>query len=562
MFKRLFFLLLFLVLSTIVVSAQGAPEQINVALSELSNRVGRTLALGDLANWEWSQDNYPDTSLGCPQPDQVYAQVVTPGYQFLFTYGGTIYDYRVSADQTIIFLCSSVGEGEPTLTPTPVDPNAIDVSIPCLNPEAGIIYQQTQLIAGIQAQVTPGVQPNNLRSEPRSDAELTGQIPAGAVFEIIAGPQCANGLVWWQVDFDGTIGWTAEGEGGTYWLEPLPMFTLPLDLSPITLENAAEVAELSRGEGNFLFELAWLNDGSAIAVLGGRGSEGVWLYVRDALDESPRLLRDDTQMLSVDAAPDRHLLTGDANGGVHLWDLRPDAPLLEATFLQGHSADTSAVAYDGSVFASVGETAFTTALVERTNAILLWNAATVSQQNVLSGHRARVNTLAFSPDGTLLASGSGTIDPDAASDNTIRIWEVATGAQRFALEGHTAPVRSVAFSPDGTLLASGSLDGTVRIWDVATGEQVRMMQHGTGNGVTSVAFSPDGALLASAGGNPNAETQDNGIHIWNVETGEQVALLEGHTAIVGSVAFSPDGTVLASVGDDRALRLWGVGAAG
>lgn len=91
MFKRiryLFVLLCFVVASGVY--AQGAPERINDALADLSNRLGITITLNDLFNWTWGQDNYPDTSLGCPQAGQAYAQVLTVAYQFELTYGNNV----------------------------------------------------------------------------------------------------------------------------------------------------------------------------------------------------------------------------------------------------------------------------------------------------------------------------------------------------------------------------------------------------------------------------------------------------------------------------------------
>ncbi len=99
-------------------------------------------------------------------------------------------------------------------------------------------------------------------------------------------------------------------------------------------------------------------------------------------------------------------------------------------------------------------------------------------------------SIAFSPDGKLLASGSW--------DTTVRIWDVATGQQAMdPLTGHTKYVTSLGFSPDGKLLASGSHDKTVRMWDVFTGKQAMHPLTGHRQGVNSVAFSPDGKLLAS-----------------------------------------------------------------
>ena len=99
------------------------------------------------------------------------------------------------------------------------------------------------------------------------------------------------------------------------------------------------------------------------------------------------------------------------------------------------------------------------------------------------GHSLGVTSVAFSPDGKLLASGS--------ADNSIKLWNVASGRELRTLSGHTAPVSSVAFSPDGKVLASGSWDTTIKLWDVASGRELRTLTGHTDK-VNSVAFSPDG----------------------------------------------------------------------
>eukprot|EP00873_Tetraselmis_striata_P021585 jgi/Tetstr1/441849/TSEL_030062.t3 len=166
--------------------------------------------------------------------------------------------------------------------------------------------------------------------------------------------------------------------------------------------------------------------------------------------------------------------------------------------------------------------------------------------STLRGHTEPVSSVAFSPDGTRLASASG--------DKTVRVWNALTGEEALPqpLRGHTDWVTSVAFSPDGTRLASASYDKTVRVWNALTGEEAlpQPLQGHTG-GVTSVAFSPDGTRLASA-------SQDETVRVWNALTGEEALPqpLQGHTDYVYSVAFSPDGTRLASASWDKTVRVW------
>ena len=195
-----------------------------------------------------------------------------------------------------------------------------------------------------------------------------------------------------------------------------------------------------------------------------------------------------------------------------------------------HSVNSVAFSPDGQLLASGSSD----------KRVRLWDPATGEHLRTLTGHTSYVRAVAFSPDGQLLASGS--------SDKRVRLWDPATGEHRRTLTGHTGYVMTVAFSPDGRLLASGGEGKTVRLWDPATGRHRRTLTALTGD-VRAVAFSPDGRLLASG-------SSDNTVRLWDPATGEHRRTLTGHTGSVSAVAFSPDGRLLATCSWDNTVRLW------
>ena len=154
-----------------------------------------------------------------------------------------------------------------------------------------------------------------------------------------------------------------------------------------------------------------------------------------------------------------------------------------------------------------------------------------------------VYTVAFSPDGSLLASGG--------RESKVVVWNIGNQMKPKVFRGHTKSVMSVVFSPDGQLLASASHDGYVRLWNVSSKRTLQPLFHD--GWVRSVAFSPDGKTLVSGGGD-----QVGSITLWDTSNNNRIVDFPGHRELVESIEFSPDGQMFVSTSRDGTVKIWDI----
>ncbi len=296
-----------------------------------------------------------------------------------------------------------------------------------------------------------------------------------------------------------------------------------------------------RGHGSEVWDAAFAPDGRYVASVGFHdGAVKLWRTGR--APESIELVHDPAfsgSMPPYDVAfsPDgRILAAARASGDLQAWDLGRGTSLyrIENRDMNGRG------------WVAFGPGSDMLATLDPRRSILLRNPTTGAEIRSLdSSENSLVGV--FSPNGRLLAAADGRA-------GKIRIWEAATGQLVATLEGHPQPFGCLAFSRDGSRLASGCYDNTVTVWDLPARKELAVYR-GHSAGIASVDFSPDGQSVASS----SLDSRTHGeVHIWDASTGRATRILRGHAAFVKRLAFLPAGRRLATLGDDGVLKIWDV----
>ena len=313
----------------------------------------------------------------------------------------------------------------------------------------------------------------------------------------------------------------------------------------------------------FVRDVEFSPDGGTIAATTWSGALGgtARLYDAETGEERQRLYAHRDTIANLEFSPDGALLaTASRDQSVRIWDINKGV-LVTSYVGFGDRIQDIEFSPDGEyLLIGLGEAgAYPDGSDSPADSsAYLWDLRNRTQAQVYSGHRNWVWAADISPDGALVASGSGPLfGPDSVAllDATARVWDAATGEQLMALEGHEDTVDSVRFVAEGKQLLSASWDGTIRRWDLETGDEVQRYTLEDAR-VYMIDLLPNGVQFVSG-------SSDNLIRLWDIETGEVLREYSGHADPVNGVHVSDDGKLMVSASggwgrNDLTVRLWDV----
>jgi WD40 repeat protein/tRNA A-37 threonylcarbamoyl transferase component Bud32 len=305
------------------------------------------------------------------------------------------------------------------------------------------------------------------------------------------------------------------------------------DISTLDGQNARMIPARQRDAGGT--SLAFSADGQWIGAGSSQGVVRVWGKSTPGEKRSAQMFLTPTQAevcgVAFSGRDGRILAAACADNTIRAWFTKTGKP---AFTLRGHRGTVTSVACspDGAYLLSGS----------RDRTVKLWDIRRRDDDLTLRASDG-YNSIAFSADGAYLAS--------APRDKAVLIWDVTTGKVRHRLQRLPEPVNGLAFSPDGSQLACAGDEGSIRVRELPSGQEILHLRGHSGP-VHAVAFSPDGNRLASA-------AEDGTVRIWDGAQGREILCFCRHDGAVHTAAFSPDGSRVASAGEDGVVRLWDAG---
>ncbi|MRR18007.1 MAG: WD40 repeat domain-containing protein, partial [Deltaproteobacteria bacterium] len=315
----------------------------------------------------------------------------------------------------------------------------------------------------------------------------------------------------------------------------------------------ADVPEISvqTGHSRSISSIVFSPDGKYLASGGQDNRARIWDV------ESGRQVRTSTTgftdafswILSLAFSPDgSRLAAGGFTSDIMIWDAKTGGDVRTIPVGGKYLSDATSVAFspDGSRIAAA------CALREDNNVhryvIQLFDAKTGNRIRMLREQTQQFASVAFSPDGKYLASGTGVYGANV-SDSVVRLWHVKSGKEFQRFTGHTGGVLRVAFSPDGQYLASAGKDGKIILWDMRIKKQSKIFQDNRGGTHGAMAFMPDSRRIVSVA--------KGAVTIWNIASGQPETILSDDVISDDAVSVSPDGRLVAVTASER-IQIWDV----